>query len=133
MSLVSARNIVLDSSAWIEYIMDGPNAPHYADALNISARHVIVPSVCIFEVYRSIERIVSVKEALAVTNSMQAFTVDVLAADRAREAATISRTHSLSIADAIIYATAIAHDAELLTQDADFMKLPSVRYFKHVR
>lgn len=73
------------------------------------------------------------KEALAVTMSMQAFTVDTLSTNRAREAAMISRAHGLSTADAIIYATTLAHDAELLTQDADFMKLPSVRYFKHIR
>jgi predicted nucleic acid-binding protein len=130
---MKARPIVLDSSAWIEYILDGPNAPHYAKTLKAPPDRIIVPSVCIFEVYRSIERIVSVKEALAVTMSMQLFRVDPLSTDRAREAATISRQHSLSTADAIIYATTLAHDAELLTQDADFMKLPSVRYFKHIR
>lgn len=130
---MSARAIVLDSSAWIEYILDGPNAPQYAKALKAPADRIIVPTVCIFEVYRSIERIVSVKEALAVTMSMQTFRVDPLSTSRAREAATISRAHSLSTADAIIYATTLSHDAELLTQDADFMKLPSVRYFKHIR
>lgn len=130
---MKARPVVLDSSAWIEYILDGPNAPHYAKALKAQVDNIIVPSVCIFEVYRSIERIVSVKEALAVTMSMQTFRVDPLSTARAREAATISRMHSLSTADAIIYATALAHEAELVTQDADFMKLPSVRYFKHIR
>jgi predicted nucleic acid-binding protein len=125
--------VVLDSSAWIEYILDRPNASQYAKALHGPADRIIVPTVCIFEVYRSIERIVSVKEALAVTMSMQTFTVDTLSTNRAREAATISRAHGLSTADAIIYATTLAYGAELFTQDADFMKLPSVRYFKHVR
>ncbi len=130
---MSHRAIVLDSSAWIEYTLDGPNASHYAKALAASPNHIIVPSICVFEVYRSIERIVSVKEALAVTMSMQMFTLDELSASRAREAAMISRTHMLSTADAIIYATTLAHNADLLTQDADFMKLPHVRYFKHIR
>lgn len=127
------RNVLLDSSAWIEYILDRTNAKQYAKALQAPAECVIVPTVCIFEVYRSIERIVSVKEALAVTMSMQSFTVDTLSISRAQEAATISRAHNLSTADAVIYATALAYDAELYTQDADFMKLPSVRYFKHLR
>jgi len=130
---MSVRNVVLDSSAWIEYILDGPNASEYAKALEAPVERIIVPTVCIFEVYRSIERIVSVKEALAVTMSMQTFTVDILSEGRAREAAMISRTHALSTADAVIYATALAHNADLLTQDADFMKLPSVRYFKRSR
>jgi len=130
---MSPRAVVLDSSAWIEYTLDGPNASHYAKALLASPDRIIVPSICVFEVYRSIERIVSVKEALAVTMSMQMFTLDELSASRAREAATISRTHMLSTADAIIYATTLAYNADLLTQDADFMKLPHVRYFKHIR
>ena len=130
---MKTRAVVLDSSAWIEYILDGPNAAHYARTLKAPPDKIIVPSVCIFEVYRSIERIVSVKEALAVTMSMQLFHVDPLSTIRAREAAAISRLHSLSTADAIIYATTLAHEAELVTQDADFMKLPQVRYFKHIR
>lgn len=125
--------VVLDSSAWIEYVLNGFHADEYARVLKSKTARVIVPSVCVFEVYRSIERIVSMREALAVTMSMQACEVDELSSDRARQAAAISRAHSLSIADAIIYATAQAYGATLYTQDPDFMKLDGVKYFKHRR
>jgi predicted nucleic acid-binding protein len=125
--------VVLDSSAWIEYVQNGPNADEYARVFKGKNVEIIVPSVCIFEVYRSIERIVSMREALAVTMGMQAYVIDELSSDRARQAAAISRAHSLSTADAIIYATAQAFSATLYTQDADFIKLPGVKYFKHRR
>jgi predicted nucleic acid-binding protein len=41
----------------------------------------------------------------------------------------LARAHKLAMADAIIYATAIEHDADLLTCDAHFANLPSVVYF----
>jgi len=125
--------IVLDSSSWIEYVLNGPHAEEYARVLKSKTTEVIVPSVCIFEVYRSIERIVGMREALAVTMSMQAFLIDELSSDRARQAAAISRAHVLSTADAIVYATAQAYGATLYTQDPDFMKLDGVKYFKHRR
>ena len=37
--------------------------------------------------------------------------------------------HNLPLADSLIYATALTHDAELWTQDAHFEGLPGVRYF----
>ena len=37
--------------------------------------------------------------------------------------------HNLPLADSLIYATALAHDAELWTQDGHFDGLPGVRYF----
>lgn len=37
--------------------------------------------------------------------------------------------HQLATADAIVYATARAHGAELLTCDAHFAKLAAVLYF----
>ena len=36
--------------------------------------------------------------------------------------------HNLPLADSIVYATAQTHAAKLYTQDADFEKLPGVKY-----
>jgi predicted nucleic acid-binding protein len=43
----------------------------------------------------------------------------------------ISHKHGLPLADGIIYATARAASAELLTQDADLEGLSGVRYISH--
>ncbi|MDP1619857.1 MAG: VapC toxin family PIN domain ribonuclease, partial [bacterium] len=38
--------------------------------------------------------------------------------------------HKLAIADAVVYASALAVGAELLTSDAHFTALPGVRYWQ---
>lgn len=48
----------------------------------------------------------------------------------AMRAAGLALEHKLHSSDAIIYATALATDAELLTCDAQFKGLPGVRYFE---
>jgi predicted nucleic acid-binding protein len=45
------------------------------------------------------------------------------------EAVDYPERHSLAMADAIIYATAMKHGADLLTCDAHFASLPDVVYF----
>lgn len=61
-----------------------------------------------------------------------AFTETCIVADldtaTALSAAELCAKHKLSTADAIIYATALAHSAELLTCDRHFKNLPSVRF-----
>jgi predicted nucleic acid-binding protein len=44
-------------------------------------------------------------------------------------AAELHRQYKLATVDAIVYATARAHDAELLTSDAHFARLPAVLHF----
>ena len=55
-------------------------------------------------------------------------TVVPLGTGIARPAAELSARHRLSTADAIIYASALACDADLPTCDRHFENLPSVRY-----
>jgi predicted nucleic acid-binding protein len=61
-----------------------------------------------------------------------AFTETCLVTDfdtaTALSAAQLCARHRLAPADAIIYATALAHDAELLTCDRHFETLPGVRF-----
>lgn len=45
-------------------------------------------------------------------------------------AAELHRQYKLATADAIVYATAQTHDADLLTCDAHFEKLPNATYFR---
>jgi predicted nucleic acid-binding protein len=51
-----------------------------------------------------------------------------LSTELALQAAEIAKDHGLAMADAIIYATAVAAGADLLTCDAHFAKLPDVVY-----
>ena len=44
---------VVDSSAWLEYFGDGPNAGEFADAI-AETEHLIVPGITLFEVFKRI-------------------------------------------------------------------------------
>jgi len=60
---------------------------------------------------------------------MKAGMVADLTARLAREASKLSLIHKLPMADSIILATAKAFEATIWIQDADFEKIPGVRYF----
>ena len=117
-------NSVVDSSAWLEYLADTPAARHFAKALEDPDK-LIVPVITIYEVFKKVLREKGEGEALQVASLMQSGTVVNLDADLALEAA----RYSLPLADSIILATAIAHEAVLWTQDDHFRDLPNVRYF----
>ena len=44
---------VVDSSAWLEYFADGPNAEEFAGAI-AGTDGLIVPSITLFEVFKRI-------------------------------------------------------------------------------
>jgi predicted nucleic acid-binding protein len=118
---------VVDSSGWLEYFADGPNAQEFARPIQ-ATNTLIVPSVSLFEVFK---RVMTQRgedaalEAIALMRQGRAVPLDdVLALDGAR----LSVEHRLPLADSIILATALAHKATLWTQDADFANVPGVRY-----
>jgi threonine aldolase len=51
-----------------------------------------------------------------------------LDAGLAQQAAEVGLTHRLALADSIVYATALAYDADVITSDAHFEGLPLVTY-----
>ncbi len=118
----------VDSSGWIEFLQETSRSPLFEPAL-ANLENVLVPCVCLFEVHRLIAAKHSEPAADAAIGLMQKADVIPLDAAMARRGAIIARTHHLAMADAIIYATARFHDAELWTQDAHFKDLPGVRYF----
>ena len=44
---------VVDSSGWLEYFGDGPNADFFADAIAIMD-NLLVPTVSVYEVYKRV-------------------------------------------------------------------------------
>ncbi|MDH3208471.1 MAG: type II toxin-antitoxin system VapC family toxin [Gemmatimonadota bacterium] len=118
---------VVDSSAWIEFFVDGPNARYFAKAVG-DVESLLVPSVVILEVYRYILRQRGRQAALEAAASMRQGTVVDLDEGLAIEAAELGASHQLPLADSIIYASAVANEATLWTQDSDFEGLEGVRY-----
>ncbi len=118
---------VVDSSAWIEYFIDGPNAVTFAKPIEATSE-LIVPTLTLYEVFKRVHRERGETSALEkVAYMMQGVVVD-LNSSIALNAARLSVEESLPMADAIILATARANDALLWTQDAHFSGKDGVEY-----
>ena len=120
---------LVDSSGWIEFASDGPLADRFLEYLE-KADHVITPSIVVYEVYKRLKRDASESIADAVLAHMGNTRVIAFDDQLAVQAAETSLSQGLAMADAIIYATAVTHNATLVTADADFKDLPNVLYFK---
>ncbi len=118
---------LVDSCGWLEYYADGPNADFYAGAIE-DTDNLIVPVICIYEVFRKILQQRGEAPALqAVALMHQGLAVD-LSSPLALSAAKIGTELKMPLADSIILATARAHNATVWTQDAHFRDIEGVRY-----
>jgi predicted nucleic acid-binding protein len=118
---------VVDSSAWLEYFADGPNAGFFASAIE-SVDKLIVPTVCILEVFKRVLQQRGEGEAFRAAALMQQGQVVSLDSTLALSAAKLSLDLKLPLADSVVLATARAHGAVLWTQDADFQGLDGVKF-----
>ena len=118
---------VVDSSAWLEYFADGPNAAEFAHAVE-APEHLVVPALTVYEVYRRICQIKDESAALEAVGVMLQGRVVDLSATLAIESARLSLASGLAMADAVILATARAEEAVLWTQDVHFEGIPGVEY-----
>ena len=126
MAAANGLNLV-DSSGWIEYFTDGANSEAFADPLSDASR-LIVPTVCMFEVFRVVLRERGEDDALRVAALMSRGREIPLSSALALEAARLAHEGHLAMADGIILATTRLTGAILWTQDVDFEGLPRVRY-----
>jgi len=119
---------IIDSSGWLEYFSDGPNAKDYLAPLNDTSS-LIVPVITIYEVFKVVLRETDENEALQAVAAMQKGKVVELTANIALIAAKLSLQHNLPMADSIILATAQKYRCVIWTQDSDFQHLENVNYF----
>jgi len=121
---------VVDSSAWLEYFADGPNADVFARPIQ-DATNLVVPSITLFEVFKRIRTQRNSAVALRAVSQMRRGTVVDLDADLAIAAADLSADLRMALADSVILATARLYDATVWTQDGDFEGLENVEYRAH--
>ena len=119
---------VVDSSGWLEFFADGPNAEPFSQPLS-DLEQLIVPSISVFEVFRVVCRQRGEEQALQAAALMQHGKIVELSSSLALYAAKLSIELKLPMADGIILATARLHEATLWTQDNDFEGIDGVRYF----
>ena len=120
---------LVDTSLWIETLLGTP--------LGAAAKREIppfescvVPTLVQHELYKWLCRERSQEDAERLIALTMTCAVVPLDSTIALQSANIALAHKLHTSDAIIYATALAANAELLTSDAHFLGLPGVRYFK---
>jgi predicted nucleic acid-binding protein len=119
---------LLDSSGWLEYFADGPNAEQFAQPL-AAVDQLVVPTICLYEVFKVVLRESGEDKALQSAALMRQGKVADITYEIALMAAKISHEQRLPMADSIILATAQVYHVVIWTQDAHFKGQPLVRYF----
>lgn len=118
---------VVDTSGWLEYFAGGDNSSFFAPVIE-DLEHLIVPTICIYEVFKKVLQ--SQGQAMAEVRTADLVKGQVVDIDTslAMSAAKISADLKLPMADSIILAVAREHNATLWTQDEHFKGLPGVEY-----
>jgi predicted nucleic acid-binding protein len=118
---------LVDTSAWVEWLTG--SALGLALAAEFPEREQwLVPTMVQLELAKWLTREVGEDSADRVI----AFTATCVVADldttTALSAVELCARHKLATADAVIYATARSHSADVLTCDRHFENLPGVRF-----
>jgi len=92
---------IVDSSGWLAYFADEPNAKHFLNPLKDTAS-LVVPTITVYEVFKVVLRESSKDEALQAAAVMQKGTVVDLTVQLAIAASRLSLEHGLPMADSII-------------------------------
>lgn len=118
---------LVDSCGWIEYFSDSSHADFYADAVE-NIDELIVPAVCIAEVFKKLYVTVNENDALIAIAHMRQGKIIPFTESIALAAAAFGIEKKLPFADSVIYATGIISNALVFTQDRHFKELEGVRF-----
>ena len=124
--------VLVDTSAWIEWLIGSATGDRLAEHLPDQADW-LVPTIVQLELAKWLTREVGEDKADQVIAFTQVCQVIPLDTEIALEAAEVCRTHKLATADAIVFATARARGATLLTCDGHFEGLPGVTLVPKVK
>ena len=119
----------LDTSAWVEWLIGSPLGATLAPELPDRAQW-LVPTIVQLELSKWLTREVGDEKADRVIAFTETCFVADLDTATALLAAELCAGHKLATADAIVYATALAHEADLLTCDRHFENLPGVSFMR---
>lgn len=119
---------IVDSSGWLEYFANTKRAKYFAKIIE-NQKSLIIPTIIMYEVFKKILLETDKRKAHEALAHMKQGNIVELNEKITLLAASLSIQHKLAMADSIILATAQAHNATIWTQDADFKKIPGVKYF----
>ena len=118
---------LVDTSAWIEYLIGSAVGVTLAPELPDRSEW-LVPTMVQLELMKWLTREAGEDKADRVIAFTETCVVADLDTETALSAADLCAKHKLATADAIVYATALAYGADLLTCDRHFENLPHVRF-----
>ena len=124
--------ILVDTSAWIEWLIDSGTGAKVAEHLPEQADW-LVPTMVQLELANWLTREVGEDKADQVIAFTQVCNVVALDTEIALAAAEACREHKLATADAMVFATARAHGATVLTCDRHFEGLPGITLIEKVK
>lgn len=119
---------LVDSCGWLEYFAGGPNAGFFAPALEADRDTLLVPTLCLYEVFKNVLAQFGREQAVEKIAVMRQGIVLSLDDSLALDAAVLSHALKLPMADSVILATARSQNSTVWTQDAHFAGLDGVRY-----
>lgn len=122
---------IVDTSGWLEYFSDGPNADKFLIPLQDSSS-LIVPVITVYEVFKTVLRESSENEALQAIAAMEKGQVIELTTSIAMTASKLSIKFSLPMADSLILSTAQLYGCTIWTQGSDFKDIPGVKFFPKI-
>lgn len=121
--------VLVDTSAWIEWLIGSPTGEAVEGRLPEQVDW-LVPTMVQLELAKWLTRELGEDKADQVIAFTQVCRVVTLDTEIALAAAEACRAHGLATADAIIFATAQANGATLMTCDRHFDGLPGVTFIK---
>ena len=118
---------LFDSCVWAEIVAESATGLSFKQRLP-AAKDLLVSTLVLYEVSKWASRTMTGQKADELLVALLTGQVVEPTAAIALHAAELSTRHNLHALDALIYATALEHDAELVTCDAHFKDLPQVDY-----
>jgi len=119
--------IIVDSCGWLEWFTGGKLADDYERYLT-DQDALLVPSIILYEVYKVLKRDAGEEKALLAIGYMKSSRVIPLDETLALASADIALREHLAMADAIIVATALAHQCDIISSDSDLKNQSRVKY-----
>lgn len=122
-------NVLIDSSVWVEFFADGPRAKDFSKIIEkADKKNFFTPTIVLFEVFKKIliglnEKTASKSIAFILDNT----SIIDLTSKTSIFAAQLSAERKIPMADSIILATAIEHNAKIFTADKHFRGMPEAQ------
>ncbi|MCI4318598.1 MAG: type II toxin-antitoxin system VapC family toxin [Thermoplasmata archaeon] len=121
--------ISIDSYGWIERLSGGPKQAQYNRVFDsVAPSDILTSVVVVYEVYKKAKALLGEHTALESVAALGHTVVVPVDQEIALAAADYSLEHGIHFSDALVYATARRHEAELFTSDEALKGLPAVRF-----